>query len=360
MIKRYGPVVPLFYKYFNRVLKNTENGYIIIHNLLNGEVGEAQMEGFAQRTKYIDPESSSLKFSKKIGRFCVRLLYLFLILFVIVLLGLSVVLKLLNSDLIAEELVESVEFKGITAAEIEEGSSVDAKIAAMLGDELRERYNVRLSDEELESVMTQLDVTGFMQSYLDKYIRYVAKTGYLPIVDTSEYTDVIEQNRDLIEYVTGKKLNASYYKYQSIVVRKVNKYNRLAERFNEKQEEILVISQTLTKTATLTIVTAVLCVLLIAYGILRRKRGLRVYTTFRIYTVIFLLSGSLFFVARDMIIKRFVKAGSLTGTVISKLVSKVFGFVGYGYLGIGVVFAILWAGFMIPLFLKSRRAIRPA
>ena len=312
------------------------------------------MDESQQRSKFIDPRGYDLKLSKKISRFCVRTIYLLLILFVMILLGISVLLKLLSSDLIAEELVDSVEFRGITAAEIEQGKSVDAKIAEMLGDELRERYNVRFSDEELEAIMNELDVTGFVRSYLDKFVKYVAKTGYMPTIDISEYTDVIDENRQLIEYVTGRKLSSSFYKYQSIVVRKVNKYNRTAERFNEKQDELLTIGKTLTKTATLVIISAMLCVLLVSYAILRHKRGLRIYTTFRIYTVIFLLSGSFFFIVRDMLIRRFVKAGSLSGTVISKLISKVFDYVGFGYLSLGVMFAVMWAGAMVPLFLKGR------
>ena len=242
---------------------------------------------------------------------------------------------------------------GCFAADISAGKSVDAQIAVAIRNELEERYSVSVDDEQLQGIMEQLDVSGFLQNYLDRYTDYIKETGHLPELDINEYVDIIETNKPLIEYVTGKKLNGRYYKYQSIVVKKVNEYNKKARSFNEKYDKFSEINKILSKDYVSAAVGTVIGFLFVLYAYLRRKRGYKLYTTFRVYTFMFIVATHVVYLVRNNVIKAFVKTKTVSGAILNKMLLEIFEYPAYTYITLAVLFAVLWVLFALPYYKRS-------
>ena len=268
----------------------------------------------------------------------------------------SIVLELITKDLIIDSAMTSVSFKGITAQEIADGTSADAKIGKLIVREIRDRYNEKVTDEEVAKIMKRLDVTGFLRAYLEKFCDWFLEHGEFPILKAEEYVDIIDQNKATIEYVIGRKLNKSFYKYQAVITRKVNAYNNKAKTVNEKYSKLLKIQKILNKSYAMAVIGVICGVLMVGYGLLRKKLGLRLYTTFRIYTFTFLIAGAALFYIKMYIKKNFLSSETLSGTVLTKIVNNVFNISGYSYLGIGVCFAIMWAAFALP-YVKRKKPV---
>ncbi len=296
---------------------------------------------------------NSLAFRKKIGHFLLRVLFLGLCFLMTLLMGLAILFTVVNTDMIADGIVENFVFKGISAADISAGKSVDAQIAVAIRNELEERYSVSVDDEQLQGIMEQLDVSGFLQNYLDRYTDYIKETGHLPELDINEYVDIIETNKPLIEYVTGKKLNGRYYKYQSIVVKKVNEYNKKARSFNEKYDKFSEINKILSKDYVSAAVGTVIGFLFVLYAYLRRKRGYKLYTTFRVYTFMFIVATHVVYLVRNNVIKAFVKTKTVSGAILNKMLLEIFEYPAYTYITLAVLFAVLWVLFALPYYKRS-------
>lgn len=298
---------------------------------------------------------NSLAFRKKIGHFLLRVLFLGLCFLMTLLMGLAILFTVVNTDMIADGIVENFVFKGISAADISAGKSVDAQIAVAIRNELEERYSVSVDDEQLQGIMEQLDVSGFLQNYLDRYTDYIKETGHLPELDINEYVDIIETNKPLIEYVTGKKLNGRYYKYQSIVVKKVNEYNKKARSFNEKYDKFSEINKILSKDYVSAAVGTVIGFLFVLYAYLRRKRGYKLYTTFRVYTFMFIVATHVVYLVRNNVIKAFVKTKTVSGAILNKMLLEIFEYPAYTYITLAVLFAVLWVLFALPYYKRSNK-----
>lgn len=298
---------------------------------------------------------NSLAFRKKIGHFLLRVLFLGLCFLMTLLMGLAILFTVVNTDMIADGIVENFVFKGISAADISAGKSVDAQIAVAIRNELEERYSVSVDDEQLQGIMEQLDVSGFLQNYLDRYTDYIKETGHLPELDINEYVDIIETNKPLIEYVTGKKLNGRYYKYQSIVVKKVNEYNKKARSFNEKFDKFSEINKILSKDYVSATVGTVIGLLFVLYAYLRRKRGYKLYTTFRVYTFMFIVATHVVYLLRNDVIKAFVKTKTVSGAILNKMLLEIFEYPAYTYITLAVLFAVLWVLFALPYYKRSNK-----
>ena len=298
---------------------------------------------------------NSLAFRKKIGHFLLRVLLLGLCFLMTLLMGLAILFTVVNTDMIADGIVENFVFKGISAADISAGKSVDAQIAVAIRNELEERYSVSVDDEQLQGIMEQLDVSGFLQNYLDRYTDYIKETGHLPELDINEYVDIIETNKPLIEYVTGKKLNGRYYKYQSIVVKKVNEYNKKARSFNEKYDKFSEINKILSKDYVSAAVGTVIGFLFVLYAYLRRKRGYKLYTTFRVYTFMFIVATHVVYLVRNEVIKVFVKTKTVSGAILNKMLLEIFEYPAYTYITLAVLFAVLWVLFALPYYKRSNK-----
>ncbi len=298
---------------------------------------------------------NSLAFRKKIGHFLLRVLFLGLCFLMTLLMGLAILFTVVNTDMIADGIVENFVFKGISAADISAGKSVDAQIAVAIRNELEERYSVSVDDEQLQGIMEQLDVSGFLQNYLDRYTDYIKETGHLPELDINEYVDIIETNKPLIEYVTGKKLNGRYYKYQSIVVKKVNEYNKKARSFNEKFDKFSEINKILSKDYVSAAVGTVIGLLFVLYAYLRRKRGYKLYTTFRVYTFMFIVATHVVYLVRNNVIKAFVKTKTVSGAILNKMLLEIFEYPAYTYITLAVLFAVLWVLFALPYYKRSNK-----
>ena len=298
---------------------------------------------------------NSLAFRKKIGHFLLRVLLLGLCFLMTLLMGLAILFTVVNTDMIADGIVENFVFKGISAADISAGKSVDAQIAVAIRNELEERYSVSVDDEQLQGIMEQLDVSGFLQNYLDRYTDYIKETGHLPELDINEYVDIIETNKPLIEYVTGKKLNGRYYKYQSIVVKKVNSYNKKARSFNEKYDKFSEINKILSKDYVSAAVGTVIGFLFVLYAYLRRKRGYKLYTTFRVYTFMFIVATHVVYLVRNEVIKVFVKTKTVSGAILNKMLLEIFEYPAYTYITLAVLFAVLWVLFALPYYKRSNK-----
>ena len=298
---------------------------------------------------------NSLAFRKKIGHFLLRVLLLGLCFLMTLLMGLAILFTVVNTDMIADGIVENFVFKGISAADISAGKSVDAQIAVAIRNELEERYSVSVDDEQLQGIMEQLDVSGFLQNYLDRYTDYIKETGHLPELDINEYVDIIETNKPLIEYVTGKKLNGRYYKYQSIVVKKVNEYNKKARSFNEKYDKFSEINKILSKDYVSAAVGTVIGLLFVLYAYLRRKRGYKLYTTFRVYTFMFIVATHVVYLFRNEVIKAFVKTKTVSGAILNKMLLEIFEYPAYTYITLAVLFAVLWVLFALPYYKRSNK-----
>ena len=298
---------------------------------------------------------NSLAFRKKIGHFLLRVLLLGLCFLMTLLMGLAILFTVVNTDMIADGIVENFVFKGISAADISAGKSVDAQIAVAIRNELEERYSVSVDDEQLQGIMEQLDVSGFLQNYLDRYTDYIKETGHLPELDINEYVDIIETNKPLIEYVTGKKLNGRYYKYQSIVVKKVNEYNKKARSFNEKYDKFSEINKILSKDYVSAAVGTVIGLLFVLYAYLRRKRGYKLYTTFRVYTFMFIVATHVVYLVRNNVIKAFVKTKTVSGAILNKMLLEIFEYPAYTYITLAVLFAVLWVLFALPYYKRSNK-----
>ena len=296
---------------------------------------------------------NSLAFRKKIGHFLLRVLFLGLCFLMTLLMGLAILFTVVNTDMIADGIVENFVFKGISAADISAGKSVDAQIAVAIRNELEERYRVSVDDEQLQGIMEQLDVSGFLQNYLDRYTDYIKETGHLPELDINEYVDIIETNKPLIEYVTGKKLNGRYYKYQSIVVEKVNSYNKKARSFNEKYDKFSEINKILSKDYVSAAVGTVIGLLFVLYAYLRRKQGYKLYTTFRVYTFMFIVATRVVYLVRNDVIKAFVKTKTVSGAILNKMLLEIFEYPAYTYITLAALFAVLWVLFALPHYKRS-------
>ena len=296
------------------------------------------------------PENAKLAFSKRVGSFLIRLLILSLCFVVTFVMGLAMVLTVVNSDMIADSIIETFEFKGITAAEINAGESVDAEIASAINKELEERYRVTLNTEQMISVMEQLDVSGFLQNYLDRYTEYIKETGHLPEIDINEYVDIIETNKELIEYITGKKLGTRFYKYQSIVVKNVNSYNKKAQQFNDRFDRFAAVGKILSKDYVSAAVGIVFGLVYVLYAFLRYKRGYKLYSTFRVYTVMMILASQVMILFRNHIINVFVKQNTVSGAVLNKIMLEIFDYPVYFYIALAVIFAVLWILFALPYY----------
>ncbi|MBR1562026.1 MAG: hypothetical protein IJ645_02335, partial [Ruminococcus sp.] len=220
-------------------------------------------------------------------------------------------------------------------------------------NELEERYRVSVDDEQLQGIMEQLDVSGFLQNYLDRYTDYIKETGHLPELDINEYVDIIETNKPLIEYVTGKKLNGRYYKYQSIVVEKVNSYNKKARSFNEKYDKFSEINKILSKDYVSAAVGTVIGLLFVLYAYLRRKQGYKLYTTFRVYTFMFIVATRVVYLVRNDVIKAFVKTKTVSGAILNKMLLEIFEYPAYTYITLAALFAVLWVLFALPHYKRS-------
>ncbi|MBR1421833.1 MAG: hypothetical protein IJ571_00110 [Ruminococcus sp.] len=278
---------------------------------------------------------------------------------VAVILGAVIALRMINNDVIVDSFIETFEFKGITAKEISDGESVNAEIADELGKELRSRYDVKVTDEKLAKIMERLDVSGFLESYMDKYYDYVRETGHLPELETDEYTDLIDENKELIEYIVGVKLNSSYYRYQSRIVRQINRYNIKARQINEQYDDINSIRKALTSDITVGLLVCLEIVLIVGYFVTRYKLGRKVYMTFRMLTFCFMASGGALLIIRRVVLSMLDDSGSLFVAVLFKLlreISKVFDYVGAAYFGLGAVLAVIWLAMGYPSFRIYRRS----
>ena len=273
--------------------------------------------------------------------------------------GAVIALRMINNDVIVDSFIETFEFKGITAKEISEGKSVNAEIADELGEELRSRYGVKATDEKLAQIMERLDVSGFLESYMDKYYDYVRETGHLPELEIEEYTDLIDENKELIEYIVGVKLNSSYYRYQSRIVRQINRYNLKARQINEQYDDINSIRKSLTSDLTVGMLLCLELVLTVGYFVTRYKLGRKVYMTFRMMTFCYMAAGAVLIIIRRVVISMLDDSGSLFVAVLFKLlreISKVFDYVGVAYFGIGAVCAVIWLAMGYPSYRIYRRS----
>ncbi len=273
--------------------------------------------------------------------------------------GAVIALRMINNDVIVDSFIETFEFKGITAKEISEGKSVNAEIADELGEELRSRYGVKATDEKLAQIMERLDVSGFLESYMDKYYDYVRETGHLPELEIEEYTDLIDENKELIEYIVGVKLNSSYYRYQSRIVRQINRYNLKARQINEQYDDINSIRKSLTSDLTVGLLLCLELVLTVGYFVTRYKLGRKVYMTFRMMTFCYMAAGAVLIIIRRVVISMLDDSGSLFVAVLFKLlreISKVFDYVGVAYFGIGAVCAVIWLAMGYPSYRIYRRS----
>lgn len=273
--------------------------------------------------------------------------------------GAVIALRMINNDVIVDSFIETFEFKGITAKEISEGKSVNAEIADELGEELRSRYGVKATDEKLAQIMERLDVSGFLESYMDKYYDYVRETGHLPELEIEEYTDLIDENKELIEYIVGVKLNSSYYRYQSRIVRQINRYNLKARQINEQYDDINSIRKSLTSDLTVGLLLCLELVLTVGYFVTRYKLGRKVYMTFRMMTFCYMAAGAVLIIIRRVVISMLDDSGSLFVAVLFKLlreISKVFDYVGVAYFGIGAVCAVIWLTMGYPSYRIYRRS----
>ena len=273
--------------------------------------------------------------------------------------GAVIALRMINNDVIVDSFIETFEFKGITAKEISEGKSVNAEIADELGEERRSRYGVKATDEKLAQIMERLDVSGFLESYMDKYYDYVRETGHLPELEIEEYTDLIDENKELIEYIVGVKLNSSYYRYQSRIVRQINRYNLKARQINEQYDDINSIRKSLTSDLTVGLLLCLELVLTVGYFVTRYKLGRKVYMTFRMMTFCYMAAGAVLIIIRRVVISMLDDSGSLFVAVLFKLlreISKVFDYVGVAYFGIGAVCAVIWLAMGYPSYRIYRRS----
>ena len=159
----------------------------------------------------------------------------------------------------------------------------------------------------------------------------------------------------MIEYVTGKKLNGRYYKYQSIVVKKVNEYNKKARSFNEKFDKFSEINKILSKDYVSATVGTVIGLLFVLYAYLRRKRGYKLYTTFRVYTFMFIVATHVVYLVRNDVIKAFVKTKTVSGAILNKMLLEIFEYPAYTYITLAVLFAVLWVLFALPYYKRSNK-----
>jgi len=205
---------------------------------------------------------------------------------------------------------------------------------------LDEVSDENVKQEDIDRVIKEFQGNEYFSSVIVDITDYALNGGKAPKLDADELADVIEDNKDIIEDVTGEKISDKeiddFKKSAETFVEDVNQsIEDMDESLGDVNRFTAVFGIDLAVMAVSCVLVFILLILVLAYGL--NKSG--VYRAFRAYTTPSFITGAFFTaigVVAPMFVKNFIPEDA--GELVSRLIDTFAKFPLYA----GITLLVVW------------------
>lgn len=228
----------------------------------------------------------------------------------------------INSRELLETISKELDIEGVSLNKVV-GEEVNIRALSRI---ITEKLGVSaITREELEEIMKDIDLKESLDEYLDDFTDYLFKDGELPEIDVDEYLEKVEDKKEKIEKIVGRKISdTDLADAKELANQYIDEFNDSIEDFSAEFEDTFSMLHTMASIGLFLGIVGIMAIFLIVLIVLYKLNGSGIYRAFRGYAIPTGIVGLLFVAIGSIFPGLVEKLSGSTDATVTELVANVF------------------------------------